>query len=279
MRGIAKLVRASASSMRGYDLSVEEPPNVTVLDDAPALAQAAARLIVETAVEAVAARGRFLVALAGGATPRETYSQLAKPPLRDVMPWARTWVFFGDERAVPPEDPESNYRMAQQALLSLVPLPFAQVFRMRGEAEDQEGAATQYAEAMRRVFGTKRGELPRFDMVLLGVGVDGHTASLFPYSAALKETIRWVVSVHAAAAAIPARLTMTLPVLNAARRVMFLASGSEKARAIRAVLQDGARVPARMISPAEGTVDWLLDRAAANSLEARGPDRDRPGST
>ncbi len=255
--------------MRGYDLNVDGQPHVTVLDDAPALAQAAARLIVEAAVEAVAARGRFLVALAGGATPRDTYGQLALPPLRDVMPWADTWVFFGDERAVPAEHAESNYRMAHRALLSLVPLPLTQVLRMQGEAEDQEAAATEYVQAMRRVFGTKRGQLPRFDMILLGVGVDGHTASLFPYSPALKETIRWVVSVYAAAAAIPARLTMTLPVLNAARRVMFLASGSEKASAIRAVLEDGARVPARMVSPAEGTVQWLVDRAAANSLRAR----------
>lgn len=250
---------------------MEGRPHVTVLDDAPALALAAARLIVEAAVKAVAARGRFLIALAGGATPRDTYSQLARSPLRDVMPWADTWVFFGDERAVPPEHAESNYRMAHLALLSRVPVPLAQIFRMQGEAEDQEAAATQYAEAMRRVFGTKRGELPRFDMILLGVGVDGHTASLFPYSAALKETIRWVVSVHAAAAAIPARLTMTLPVLNAARRVTFLAAGSEKGKVIRAVLQDGTRVPARMVCPAEGTLDWLLDRTAANSLEARRP--------
>jgi 6-phosphogluconolactonase len=251
-------------------LTVDKPRRIIVSDDASALAHAAATMIVEAAAAAVAARGRFIVALAGGATPRDTYSQLARPPLRDAMPWNHTWVFFGDERAVSPEHPESNYRMAHAALLSLVPLPISQVFRMRGEAEDQERAATQYAEAMRRVFGTKRGELPRFDLILLGVGVDGHTASLFPYSAALRETIRWVVSVHAAAAAIPARLTLTLPVLNAARRVMFLAAGSEKAKVVRAVLQDGARLPARMVAPAGGALDWLLDRAAANSLEARG---------
>ncbi|MGH7334722.1 MAG: 6-phosphogluconolactonase [Candidatus Rokuibacteriota bacterium] len=271
-----KRERASANSMRGYDLSVEGRPRIRVLDDASALAQAAARMIVEAADEAVAARGRFIIALAGGATPRDTYSQLARSPLRDAMPWADTWVFFGDERAVSIEHAESNYRMAHATLLSLVPLPLAQVFRMGGEAEDQEAAATEYIAALRRVFATKRGELPRFDMVLLGLGVDGHTASLFPYSAALKETVRWVVSVHAGAAAIPARLTMTLPVLNAARRVMFLAAGSEKAKVIRAVLQDGARVPARMVYPAEGTLDWLLDRPAASNLEPRRPWRADP---
>ena len=137
-------------------------------------------MIVETAREAVAARGRFTIALAGGATPRETYARLGHPPLRESMPWDRTWVFFGDERAVPPDHRESNYRMAHEALLSAVPLPPAQVFRMRAEAEDQEAAAAEYAEAMLKVFGTAPDELPRFDLVLLGLGIDGHTASLFP---------------------------------------------------------------------------------------------------
>ena len=254
--------------MRGYDLSVNEEPRVTILEDAAALAREAARLIVEIARAAVADHGRFVMALSGGATPRDTYAQLAQPPLRDTMPWSAAWIFFGDERAVSPHDAESNYRMAHQTLLSRVPVPSSQVFRMLGEAEDQEAAATDYAETMRRTLGVKRGELPRFDLILLGIGVDGHTASLFPYSAALKETVRWVVSVHAGAAAIPARLTMTLPVLNSSRRVMFLAAGSEKAKAVRAVLQDGARLPARMVWPAEGGLDWLLDRAAAGSLES-----------
>ena len=249
-------------------------PRITVAETPAALAEAAARLIVETAREAVAARGRFTIALAGGATPRETYARLSHPPLRESMPWDRTWVFFGDERAVPPDHRESNYRMAHEALLSAVPLPLAQVFRMRAEAEDQDAAADEYAETMLKVFGAVPGELPRFDLVLLGLGIDGHTASLFPNSTALKETVRWVVSVHAAAAAIPRRLTMTLPVFNAARCVTFLSAGSEKAKVVRTVLKavrpvlvDAPPLPAAMVRPHAGSLEWLLDRAAASLLD------------
>lgn len=242
-------------------------PRITVAETPAALAEAAARLIVEAAREAVAARGRFLVALAGGATPRETYSRLARSPLRDSMPWDRTWVFFGDERAVPPDHRESNYRMAHEALLSAVPLPPGQVFRMQAEAEDQDAAAAEYAAAMLGVFGTPPGALPRFDLVLLGLGIDGHTASLFPNSPALREPVRWVVSVHAAAAAIPRRLTMTLPVFNAARHVAFLSAGPEKAKVVRTALQDGAVLPASMVRPHEGSLEWLLDRSAAALVE------------
>jgi 6-phosphogluconolactonase len=241
---------------------------ITVVDTTSALAEVAAGLIVECACGAVAARGRFAIALAGGATPRETYSQLATSPSRESMPWDRTWVFFGDERAVPPDHEESNYRMVRETLLSAVPLPPGQVFRMRGEAEDQERAAADYARAMRDAFDVPEGGVPRFDLVLLGLGVDGHTASLFPNSPALRESARWVVSVHASAAAIPARLTMTIPVFNAARRIAFLSAGAEKAKVIRAVLQEGAPLPAGLIQPMEGRIDWLLDRPAAALLDA-----------
>jgi 6-phosphogluconolactonase len=257
----------SAGSTQGYDHLVTTPPQITVAETAPALAQAAARLIVEAAREAVAARGRFLVALAGGATPRDTYALLARPPLRDAMPWDRTWVFFGDERAVPPDHRESNYRMAYEALLAAVPLPLARVRRMRAEAEDQDAAAAEYTTGMLEVFAPPPGELPRFDLVLLGLGIDGHTASLFPGSSALRETQRWVVAVHAQAAAIPRRLTMTLPVFNAARRVTFLSAGSEKAKVVRSVLLDAAPLPAAMIRPHAGDLQWLLDRAAAALLD------------
>lgn len=252
-------------------------PQITVADPGPALAEAAAHMIVETAREATAQRGRFLIALAGGATPRETYALLARPPLRDSMPWDRTWVFFGDERAVPPDHRESNYRMAHEALLAAVALPPARVLRIRAEAEDQDAAAAEYAAAMFEVFGTPPGELPRFDLVLLGLGIDGHTASLFPNSAALRETERWVVPVHATAAAIPRRLTMTLPVFNAARRVTFLSAGPEKARVVRSVLVDAAPLPAAMIRPEGGCLQWLLDRPAAALLDGT-PGAPRGGS-
>ena len=243
-------------------------PLITVAETAHDLAEAAARTIVRAAREAVAARGRFLIALAGGETPRETYARLAEAPLRDEMPWDRTWVFFGDERAVPPDHKESNYGMAREALLAAVPLPADHIVRMRAESEDQDAAAAEYAARMLAVFGSAAGEVPRFDLVLLGLGIDGHTASLFPNSAALRESARWVVSVHATAAAIPRRLTMTLPVFNAARHVAFLSAGPEKAKVVRAALQNGAVVPAAMVRPHDGSLEWLLDRTAAALLEA-----------
>jgi 6-phosphogluconolactonase len=240
---------------------------LTIVPDAAALAEAAADAFVEAATSAVAARGRFTVALAGGSTPRTAYELLATPPRSARVPWARTHVFFGDERGVEPGHPDSNYGMAHAALLAKVPIPAAQVHRIRGEAGDPEEAARDYARTLAEVFGTRRGELPRFDLVLLGVGVDGHTASLFPGSPAVKEVFRPVAAVHAAAAAIPQRFTLTLPVLNAAARLVVLVAGAEKAKVVRAALGDrGAALPAAMIAPAEGRLTWILDRAAAALL-------------
>src|SRR5436309_2412847 len=167
-------------------------PTVTIVPDPDALADAAARLTVDVAAHAIATRGRFMWALAGGETPRTTYERLALPPFRERVDWRHTWVFFGDERAVPPDHAGSNYRMAHEALLSRVPIPAAQVLRIRGEAEDLEVAAAEYARALGEAFGTRRGALPRFDLVLLGLGVDGHTASLFPDSPVVREVFRAV---------------------------------------------------------------------------------------
>lgn len=241
-------------------------PHIEVFDDPAKLADAAADAIVTAAAEAVAARGRFLIALAGGATPRETYAQLAEPPRSEAVPWDHTFAFFGDERCVPPEHPESNYRMAHETLLGKVAIPAAQVFRLRGEVDDVEVAATEYARTLARVFGVRRGQLPRFDLILLGMGVDGHTASLFPGSPVLKEVFRTVAAVHAAAAAIPERLTLTFPVLNAAARVVVLVAGAEKAKVVKAVLKDRAPLPAGMVQPTDGRLIWMLDRAAAARL-------------
>jgi 6-phosphogluconolactonase len=241
--------------------------HVEVFADRAALAEGAARTIVDAAREAVTTRGRFLIALAGGATPRETYARLASLPWRDAVPWARTFVFFGDERCVPPDHPESNYRMADDILLSKVPLPPAQVFRMPGEADDSDAAAAEYARTLAAVFGTRRGEVPRFDLILLGIGLDGHTASLFPGSPVLKEVFRPVAAMHAAAAVIPRRLTLTFPVLNGAAHVVFLVSGPEKARLVRTVLRDPTAFPAGMVAPAQGQLVWMLDRDAASCLK------------
>jgi 6-phosphogluconolactonase len=245
---------------------MDASPSVIVLDDAATLAERAAQAVVDTAREAVRARGRFTLALAGGATPRATYMRLAVPPHADAMPWDRTWVFFGDERCVPPDHPESNYGMANETLLGKVRIPPAQVFRLRGESDDPEAAAVEYARTLTEVFGTRRGQLPQFDLILLGMGLDGHTGSLFPGSPALKEVFRSVAAVHAAAAAIPQRLTLTFPVLNAAAEVIFLVSGAEKAKAVKTALGEGATLPAAMVRPAGGRLRWLLDAPAAALL-------------
>jgi 6-phosphogluconolactonase len=245
---------------------VDVTPEVAIFEDPDAVAQAAARAIHDTAHEAVAAHGRFTVALAGGRTPEATYRRLAALPYRETFPWARTFVFFGDERWVRPDHPDSNARMARAALLDHVPVPAGQVFPIRDTEDDPEAAAAAYALRLGEVFGIHRGELPRFDLILLGLGVDGHTASLFPGSPVLREIFRPVVAVHASAAAIPQRVTLTLPVLNAAARVLFLVTGAEKARAVRAVLQERAGWPAALVQPSCGRLLWMLDRAAAAGL-------------
>ena len=149
-----------------------------------------------------------------------------------------------------------------------MPIPRTQVWRIRGEAEDAEAAAAEYAKALAEAFGTRRGELPRLDLVLLGLGVDGHTASLFPGSPVLREVFRTVAAVHASAAAIPQRLTLTLPVLNAAARVAFLVAGAEKAKVLKTLLVERALLPAALVSPEHGQLVWLVDRAAAALLTA-----------
>jgi 6-phosphogluconolactonase len=247
-------------------MDMEARPELRIVSDAAAIADAIARTILEAATESVAARGRFMIALAGGSTPRDTYARLALPAFTERMPWDRTWAFFGDERAVPPDHPESNYRMASETLLSKVPIPPSQVLRIHGEWEDPEAAASDYARRMVEAFGTRRGEIPRFDLVLLGLGVDGHTASLFPGSPVVKEVFRTVAAVHAAAAAIPTRLTLTLPVLTGAAHVIFLVSGAEKAKVVKTVLVDGALLPAAMVRPTNGRLEWILDRDAAALL-------------
>lgn len=245
-------------------ITLMDRPEVIVIEDAATLAETAAQAIAECAQESVAARGRFTLALAGGSTPRATYERLAQPPLRDRVPWEHTWVFFGDERGVPADHPDSNFRMASQALLLKVPIPAGQIARIRGEAEDPETAAAEYGRRLSAVFESKRGQLPRFDLILLGMGVDGHTGSLFPGSPVLKEVFRPVAAVHAAAAAIPQRFTFTLPLINAAARVMFLVAGAEKAKVLKSVLREPTSgLPAALVRPIDGRLTWLLDRAAA----------------
>jgi 6-phosphogluconolactonase len=250
-------------------VGMDGPPEIRVADDPGALAEMAAREVLEVARAAVAARGRFAVALSGGSTPSATYRRLAEPPFATQMPWDRTLVFFGDERGVPPDHPDSNYRMAHTALLSRVPIPPEHVFRIAGEAPDSDAVAADYARTLADTFGVRRGQIPRLDLVLLGLGIDGHTASLFPGSPVLKETFRTVAAVHAAAASIPERITLTYPTLNAAACVIYLVSGAEKAKIVKVALSDRASgVPAAMVRPTAGRLLWIVDRPAAASLAA-----------
>lgn len=235
-----------------------------VMRDAPAVAARGAEIFKEISQRAVEERSRFMVALAGGSTPRALYTLLASEHYLSRVPWQATHVFWGDERCVPPESEESNYRMAYDALLGLVPVPREQVHRMRGE-DEPERAADDYARVLETEF---REPTPRFDLVLLGMGEDGHTASLFPRSGALDETEHLVVAPFVEKLAAH-RLTMTFRVINAAAHVAFLVAGASKAATLRAVLkgeQDEPELPARMVRPANGELLWLVDEAAAALL-------------
>jgi 6-phosphogluconolactonase len=247
-------------------------PELRVLPDAAALARAAAEELARRAAEAAAVRGNFALALAGGSTPRALYSLLADPGegLRDRIPWHRTQVFWGDERHVPPGDPDSNYRMASEALLSHVPVAAASVHRIRGELPDAARAAAEYEEELRRALRPMPGEVPRFDLVLLGMGPDGHTASLFPGSPALAERERWVAAPFVERLGTH-RITLTLPVLEGGRAVLFVVAGAEKAGVLAKVLEGGGEgLPAALVRPRAGELVWLVDRAAAAGLRQAG---------
>ncbi len=237
-------------------------PEVRVLEDAETLARTAAELFAEAGLQAVASRGRFVAVLAGGSTPARSYRLLADEPLRSRVPWPSTVILFGDERAVGPADERSNYRMAREALLDHVPLAASSVHRIRGEI-DPAAAAREYEGLLRDLF--PGGATPRFDLVLLGMGEDGHTASLFPASAALDETERWVSTSAAPRLATP-RITLTLPALNAARQVVFLIAGASKAPAFAQAFGGAPHAtphPCERVVPVRGRLTVLVDRAAA----------------
>jgi 6-phosphogluconolactonase len=239
-------------------------PEIEVLPDLEALSEAAARRFTALASTAVSKRGAFTLALAGGSTPQRLYARLGKAPFTHQVPWQKVHFFWGDERCVPPEHPDSNFRMVQQTLLSRVPVPIENIHRMPGELPPLQGAA-QYESTLKNFFSFQA--LPRFDLVLLGLGEDGHTASLFPGSPALSEQERWVVAVEHTTPPPPlvSRLTLTLPVLNSARQVIFLAAGQAKAGRLRQVLQgEGHSLPAGQVSPPQGQVLWLVDREAGS---------------
>jgi len=241
------------------------PPQVHRYREPADVADAAARRFLETAQRAVHRSGRFIVVLAGGHTPRPLYTRLTEPPFRDKVPWNKTLFLFGDERCVPPDAPESNFRMAQEMLFEPLGIDPVRIFRMKGEQAPAE-AAQRYEVRLSDLFlgGAKR----HFDLVLLGVGEDGHTASLFPGTAALDERERFVVANH-----VPKldawRLTLTLPALNSARRVLFLATGESKARVVAEAFGGLAHDdvhPCERVCPPNARREVLVDAAAAGLL-------------
>jgi 6-phosphogluconolactonase len=237
---------------------------IVVVADAEALAREAARRFVELAQEAARSRGRFSVALSGGSTPGRLFRLLAEEPYRAQIPWEQVYFFWGDERCVPPDDPESNYRLVEEALIAHVPIPPENVHRMRGELEAGVAAQT-YENRLQDFFCGPR---PRFDLVLLGLGEDGHTASLFPGSPLLDERERLVAPAMATSQDRPAqRVTLTLPAIKTARQVLFLVTGRTKAEIVKAVIAGPAgQYPAQQVQPTAGQLTWLLDAAAASRL-------------
>jgi 6-phosphogluconolactonase len=239
--------------------------NIRILESDEEVARAAADCFVDIGLSAISALGRFSVVLAGGSTPRRTYELLATEEHRNRIPWPKVHIFFGDERCVPPTDATSNYRMADEAMISRLPIPTHNVHRMAGEG-DAVANASLYQSDLQTFFD--EAPWPRFDLVLLGMGNDGHTASLFPGTRALSEgeawvRANWVEKLNAY------RITLTPPAINNAANVIFLVTGAGKAKSLLQVLR-GARepqkLPAQLIQPAAGSLLWLVDKTAAGNL-------------
>jgi 6-phosphogluconolactonase len=239
-----------------------------VYGDAGQLARAAAELFVNTAADSIEARGRFGVALSGGTTPRRLYKLLATSAFSSRVDWGRVEIFWGDERYVPANDPDSNYRMTADALLRHVPIPAANAHRVPTEISSPSAAAAGYEEQIRQSFADS--SMPQFDLIYLGLGTNGHTASLFPHSPTLREQSCLVVADFVAEVN-GWRITMSAPLLNRGRIVVFLVQGQEKAQVLRDVLlgpSDPERLPAQLIAP-EGKLLWIVDEAAATLLSRR----------
>ncbi|MGH7256600.1 MAG: 6-phosphogluconolactonase, partial [Nitrospirales bacterium] len=244
-------------------------PELRIMDDPPELAREAADLFVWLAEQAVETTGQCRLALSGGSTPKLLYAELAGPAFRSRLDWTGLEFYFGDERCVPPDHPESNFALAEKDLFRPLKVEATRIFRMPGEVADPERGADHYAALLRRQFQASPPAVPVFDIILLGLGADGHTASLFPESDTLRESSR-LVRPAVSPQGVRQRLTLTLPVLNQARTVLFLVSGAAKARAVAAVLEDHAakdtQWPARLVRPAKGRLVWILDRPAASEL-------------
>jgi 6-phosphogluconolactonase len=243
-------------------------PEIRVVADREALAQLAAEEFTRLADEAIRAKGAFAVALSGGSTPKDLYARLAseQQPFRDRIAWNKVHFFWGDERHVRPDDPQSNFRMAREAMLSKLPVPTQNIHRIL--AEQADAAAAAYEQTLREFFRPLAAEPPRFDLVLLGLGPEGHTASLFPGNTVASDPLRWVAAPWVEKLA-SYRITLTPAVLNHAAQATFLVGGADKADIVYEVIQGADRpeeLPAQAIRPESGRLTWLLDRAAASKL-------------
>lgn len=239
-------------------------PGVLSVPDAEAVARAVARMFVEWAWQAISKDSRFCVALSGGLTPKLFFQALASAEFRTQVDWGRVELFWSDERPVPPESPESNYGLARRELLIRVPIPGANVHRMEAEQPNIGRAAQDYEDTLRQLLPLDARGFPRFHLIFLGLGPEGHTASIFPGQRGIRETSRWV-STPLVPKIGSKRMTLTLPVLNAAHRVLFMVSGAEKAEALYAVLAGTADppLPAQLVTVPEGERTILCDDAAA----------------
>lgn len=244
--------------------------DIRVVPDPASLFQAGAKEFVSQAEAAIKAQGRFAVALSGGSTPRGMFSLLAAN-YRDRLPWDKMFFFWSDERHVPPNSSESNYRMAYESLLSKVPVPQTNIFRVPAEKADAQEVAAEYEGTVRKFFQVPQGPFPQFDLILLGMGPDGHTASLFPETSALHEKDRLVVSNRVEKLKTD-RITFTAPLINRAKGVIFLISGSDKSQALREVIEGSQSpdlYPSKLIHPTSGRFVWLVDQAAAAALSKK----------
>ena len=241
---------------------------LTLFTDCEELSDAAAWFVIEKGKESTQARGIYTLALSGGKSSRRLFELLAEGPDHTQMPWEKTHLFWGDERCVPPTDPESNFGNAEAVLLSKVALPSENIHPVPVDQIEPSQAALLYEKTLRDLFQPKPGEWPIFDLILLGLGEDGHTASLFPRSQALRETTRWVVATAGGRPNLP-RVTFTIPLLNQARNILWVVVGAHKAAVLRDVLEGPPRtedLPAQKISPVAGTSHWFIDKVAAQLL-------------
>ena len=248
-------------------------PNIRILPDASAVSSATAEHIVDMCSQAIRDRGVAYLALAGGGTPVAAYTLLSQPEYASGIEWSHLQVFWSDEQLVPPHHPDSNYRLTAEALLWRVPIPLENIHRMRGELAQAE-AAQEYENAMRTVLAPDKNGFPCFDLMMVGMGDDGHIASLFPGSPALLERQRWVVVAEHNQPPPPLvpRLTLTLPMINAAVAVLVIVTGEKKAERMWQVLEGkpaGEPLPAQLIKPSSGRLLWLLDKPAASRLTIR----------